>query len=83
MLFTKYKAAQFTVNGETVSMAPSGELNLLTSLLDPAGDITNPLIFAFLLIGAATVYAGDYRWETFRLISSPQQPAPTWFWARS
>lgn len=70
MLFTKYKAAQFTVNGETVSMAPSGELNLLTSLLDPAGDITNPLIFAFLLIGAATVYAGDYRWETFRLITA-------------
>jgi len=70
MLFTKYKAAQFTVNGETVSLTPSGEQNLLTGLLDASGDITNPLIFAFLLIGAATVYAGDYRWETFRLITA-------------
>lgn len=70
MLFTKYKAAEFTVNNEVVSMAPSGELNLLASLMDPAGDLANPLIMAFLLIGAATVYAGDYRWETFRLITA-------------
>ena len=70
MLFTKYKAAEFTVNNETVSLAPSGELNLLLGVLDAAGDFANPLVMAFLLIGAATVYAGDYRWETWRLISA-------------
>ena len=70
MLFTKNKAAEITVNDQAVSMAPSGELNLIASLLDTAGDFANPLIMAFLLIGAATVYAGDYRWETWRLITA-------------
>jgi ABC-2 type transport system permease protein len=27
-------------------------------------------VLAFLLIGAATVFAGDYRWETWRLITA-------------
>ena len=47
-----------------------GPLDLGASLAGNAGDLANPAILAFLLIGAATLYAGDYRWETWRLISA-------------
>ena len=51
-------------------LALSGPLDLGASLADNAGGLANPAILAFLLIGAATLYAGDYRWETWRLISA-------------
>ena len=47
-----------------------GELDLAQSMVQAAGDLANPLVLAFVLIGAATLYAGDYRWETWRLISA-------------
>lgn len=51
-------------------MASGGQLDLAQALVQAAGDVANPLVLAFVLIGAATLYAGDYRWETWRLISA-------------
>ncbi|WP_312689227.1 ABC transporter permease subunit [Brevundimonas nasdae] len=45
-------------------------LNLAESLVKSAADFANPIVLLFILIGAATIYAGDYRWETWRLISA-------------
>lgn len=47
-----------------------GPLDLGLALVKSAGDFANPAILMFVLIGAATIYAGDYRWETWRLISA-------------
>lgn len=49
---------------------PGGPLNLGQSLMSAAADLANPGVLLFVLIGAATVYAGDYRWETWRLTSA-------------
>lgn len=48
----------------------AGALDLGASLVEAAGSLANPGVLAFLLIGAATVFAGDYRWETWRLITA-------------
>ena len=47
-----------------------GELDMAQAMVEAAGSLANPLVLAFVLIGAATLYAGDYRWETWRLISA-------------
>lgn len=47
-----------------------GPLDLGLALVKSAGDFANPAILMFVLIGAATLYAGDYRWETWRMISA-------------
>lgn len=49
---------------------PGGALDLGQSLLAVAADVANPAVLLFVLIGAATLYAGDYRWETWRLTSA-------------
>lgn len=53
---------------------PSGmgqaPVNLGEALTMGAGMGANGAILVFMLIGAATLYAGDYRWETWRLISA-------------
>jgi ABC-2 type transport system permease protein len=45
-------------------------LDMGEALVQAAGGLANPLVLLFVLIGAATLYAGDYRWETWRLISA-------------
>ncbi|MFK0299859.1 hypothetical protein ACIQTU_11650 [Brevundimonas sp. NPDC090276] len=45
-------------------------LDLGETLLSAAGQLANPALLAFLLIGAATVFSSDYRWETWRLITA-------------
>jgi ABC-2 type transport system permease protein len=47
-----------------------GTLDMGEALVTAAGNLANPLVLLFVLIGAATLYAGDYRWETWRLISA-------------
>jgi ABC-2 type transport system permease protein len=47
-----------------------GELDMAQALVEAAGSLANPIVLLFVLIGAATLYAGDYRWETWRLISA-------------
>lgn len=39
-------------------------LDLGDTLLSAASQLANPALLAFLLIGAATVFSSDYRWET-------------------
>ncbi|RZJ03067.1 MAG: hypothetical protein EON89_13050 [Brevundimonas sp.] len=45
-------------------------INVAEALATAAGKLDNPMLLAFVLIGAATLYAADYRWETWRLISA-------------
>ncbi|MDQ3124365.1 MAG: ABC transporter permease subunit [Pseudomonadota bacterium] len=47
-----------------------GTLDMGDALVEAAAGLANPLVLLFVLIGAATIYAGDYRWETWRLISA-------------
>ena len=47
-----------------------GTLDMGEPLVQAAAGLANPLVLLFVLIGAATLYAGDYRWETWRLISA-------------
>ncbi|MFN7621380.1 MAG: hypothetical protein ACK5RN_14830 [bacterium] len=47
-----------------------GTLDIADALVSAAGNLANPLVLLFVLIGAATLYAGDYRWETWRLITA-------------
>ena len=51
-------------------MQSGGELDMAQALIQAAGNVANPIVLLFVLIGAATLYAGDYRWETWRLISA-------------
>jgi len=39
-------------------------------MADSMAGFANPGVLMFMTIGAATLYAGDYRWETWRLISA-------------
>lgn len=51
-------------------MAPNAPVNLMNGLGVAVSTVANGGMLVFLLIGAATLYAGDYRWETWRLISA-------------
>jgi len=61
-------AADTDAPPELKAMLVSGPMNLGDSLLQSAGNLAGPGLLLFTLIGAATVYAGDYRWETWRLL---------------
>lgn len=72
-----YLFLQSKISGATADLPPEvklsldrGTIDLGASLIDAAGGLANPGLLAFLLIGAATVFAGDYRWETWRLITA-------------
>lgn len=70
LLVVKSKAAQISGGQLPPELSLGGPLDLGQAIANSAGDLANPAILAFLLIGAATLYAGDYRWETWRLISA-------------
>jgi ABC-2 type transport system permease protein len=55
---------------ELRELLTSTPLDMGHALVSGAGNMANPLVLAFVVIGAATIYAGDYRWETWRLISA-------------
>lgn len=58
-------------NAKMEAALPStGLLDVGQSLVGSGDDLANPLILAFILIGAAILYAGDYRWETWRLVTA-------------
>lgn len=44
--------------------------DLAAPFVTMSGQVANVASIAFLLIAAATLFAGDYRWETWRLISA-------------
>ncbi len=59
---TKEMAADLSVGGEMATT------NLADPLMALAGQVSNVATLAFLMIAAATLFAGDYRWETWRLV---------------
>ncbi|KAK0351372.1 hypothetical protein LTR94_025204, partial [Friedmanniomyces endolithicus] len=50
--------------------APSSPLNMMEAFSFAAAHSANGVTLIMMLIAAATLYAGDYRWETWRLISA-------------
>lgn len=56
--------------GVAEKLLATGTLNLGESLPVLAGQLPNPILILFILIGAATLYAGDYRWESWRLTTA-------------
>lgn len=49
---------------------PAAPLNLMDALMMGADKGANGVTLILMLIAAATLYVGDYRWETWRLISA-------------
>lgn len=69
-IITKSKMDEMSGQLDVSTVLGKGPLNLADALNMGAGFGANGAILVFTLIGAATLYAGDYRWETFRLISA-------------
>jgi ABC-2 type transport system permease protein len=69
-LITKSKAAEMASKLNVPLTMGHEPVNLGDALSMGAGMGANGAILVFMLIGAATLYAGDYRWETWRLISA-------------
>ena len=73
-LFLKGNAAKITVNGnappELTQMLMGGPIRVIEEIISGVGDLANPAVLLLMLIGAAALYSGDYRWETWRLISA-------------
>ena len=73
-LFLKSRMAEVQGAGLPPEVArlltASGTLNLGEALPALASGLANPILILFLLIGAATLYAGDYRWESWRLTTA-------------
>lgn len=63
-------AADTKMPPEVMEMISKTPINVFEQLSTNAGKLDNPALLLFVLIGAATIYAGDYRWETWRLISA-------------
>jgi len=61
-------AADTDAPPELKAMLVSGPMNLGESLLQSAGNLAGPGLLLFTLIGAATVYAGDYLQDVLRSI---------------
>jgi ABC-2 type transport system permease protein len=55
---------------ELLRQMAAPDIDLGLALVELASKAANPLLILFVMIGAATLYAGDYRWETWRLISA-------------
>lgn len=70
----KAKEAEITadpkIQADLADVLVSTPLDLGQAMVTNAASLSNPLVITFMLIGAVTVYAGDYRWETWRLISA-------------
>lgn len=63
-------AADTKMPPEVMELISKTPINLFEQITSNAGKLDNPALLLFVLIGAATLYAGDYRWETWRLISA-------------
>ncbi|HEY0102742.1 MAG TPA: hypothetical protein VGB60_04675 [Brevundimonas sp.] len=53
-----------------IAVVSSQPVNIGEAFVLAADKGANGAVLVFMLIAAATVYAGDYRWETWRLISA-------------
>lgn len=68
-MVAKSRAPDLTKAGIPEAMG-SAPVNLGEALTLGAGSGANGVTLVMMLIAAATLYAGDYRWETWRLISA-------------
>lgn len=68
--FLKHKMGELKGANLPPGLLEPGPLDLGQAIVGLAGELANPILLLFILIGAATIYAGDYRWETWRLISA-------------
>jgi ABC-2 type transport system permease protein len=67
---SKLLTSEHPPEGLLEMLKSGGELDMAQALVGAAGNAAGPLVLLFVVIGAATLYAGDYRWETWRLISA-------------
>lgn len=68
--FMKARTAELKDANLPPELLEMGPLDLGQAMLGQAADLANPILLLFILIGAATIFAGDYRWETWRLVSA-------------
>ncbi len=68
--FLKARTAELKDANLPPELLKVGPLDLGQAMLGQAADLANPILLLFILIGAATLFAGDYRWETWRLVSA-------------
>lgn len=69
-ILTKTKGDEAAAAAGLPIALPSAAINLADAIQMGADKGANGALLVFMLIAAATVYAGDYRWETWRLISA-------------
>lgn len=70
-IISKANGDRITAEAPLAQALPaSTPVNLGDSFLFAASGMANGVILICVLIAAATIYAGDYRWETWRLISA-------------
>lgn len=69
-LMSKSRGDQMAAEANIPMTASAEPVNLAEALSMGTDYAANGAILAFMLIAAATVYAGDYRWETWRLTSA-------------
>ena len=70
IVFTKTREAAIVQGLPPGLRIDPSPLNVGHSLVAGAADFANPAVLMFVLIGAAVIYAGDYRWETWRLTTA-------------
>lgn len=69
-LVTKARTAEMAAKLNLPATMGQEPVNLAGDLMSGAGAAANGAILVFMLVAAATLYAGDYRWETWRLITA-------------
>ena len=69
-LVTKSRTAEMATKLNLPATMGQDPVNLAGDLMSGAGAAANGAILVFMLVAAATLYAGDYRWETWRLITA-------------
>lgn len=70
LFVTKAKGAEMAAKANLPAQMGQQPVNLAEAFGFAAGNGANGVLLVFMLLAAAAVYAGDYRWETWRLISA-------------
>jgi len=69
-LFLKQKMGAIANAQLPPGLLQTGTLDMGQALVSTAGGLANPGLLLFILIGLSTLFAADYRWETWRLTSA-------------
>ncbi|WAC61154.1 ABC transporter permease subunit [Brevundimonas sp. SL130] len=69
-ILTKAKGDALAAKANLPPELGNQPVNLAEAFGFAAGNGANGVLLVFMLLAAAAVYAGDYRWETWRLISA-------------